>query len=484
MTTLNLSNVFTPATQPQWLASLLANMQTLGLSTTSWQSGGMARTILVGLSNVLAASDQIVSTMAQGGFLDFAASVTPDPSVTPAAVAGWLDILADSVYNVQRIGATFATGSLNVVNSSASVYGPFAPGTYHVSNPSTNATYSNVSSLTIAASVTTPAAFIADVAGSGATSAPGTITTPITALIGVTVTNLAALIGATAESNTALVARCRAKLASVSPNGPKGAYLYFATTASQLLALQPVPVSLIGGPITRALVVPNTANGIVQLYVANAGGTVHGVSQLGITNATNANPIVITSAAAHGLNNGDQVTITGVTGNTGANGTFTIGAAAGSSLTLTGSVGNGAYVSGGILEGSDLGEVDVIVQANAVPVSVTATTASAGATNVAVVCNVWVPAAQASSVAALVQTALTNYFAALPIGGLTDDAANEVPFDAVLAAIFVAGSQPPGTTTYIQQVTLTLNGGTVNITVPATNVAVLSPTPTVNVFSV
>lgn len=41
-----------------------------------------------------------------------------------------------------------------------------------------------------------------------------------------------------------------------------------------------------------------------------------------ITAATNATPIVITTTSAHGLADGDQVTITGITTNTAANGTF------------------------------------------------------------------------------------------------------------------------------------------------------------------
>ena len=42
-----------------------------------------------------------------------------------------------------------------------------------------------------------------------------------------------------------------------------------------------------------------------------------------ITNATNANPIVITSPG-HGLASGDQVQITGISGNTNANGNFRV----------------------------------------------------------------------------------------------------------------------------------------------------------------
>jgi hypothetical protein len=65
-----------------------------------------------------------------------------------------------------------------------------------------------------------------------------------------------------------------------------------------------------------------------------------------ITNATNASPIVITSNG-HKLNTGDQVYITGVGGNTNANGLWTVTFNDINSFKLNGSSGNGAYTSGG-----------------------------------------------------------------------------------------------------------------------------------------
>lgn len=67
----------------------------------------------------------------------------------------------------------------------------------------------------------------------------------------------------------------------------------------------------------------------------------------GITNATNATPIVITSASNHGLATTDRVRITGVTGNTAANGDFTITVIDPTRFSLNGSAGNGAYTGGG-----------------------------------------------------------------------------------------------------------------------------------------
>lgn len=65
-----------------------------------------------------------------------------------------------------------------------------------------------------------------------------------------------------------------------------------------------------------------------------------------ITAATNASPIVITSAS-HGLSNNDTVKIVDVLGNSNANGRWTVSSVTTNTFTLTGSAGNGAYVSGG-----------------------------------------------------------------------------------------------------------------------------------------
>lgn len=66
-----------------------------------------------------------------------------------------------------------------------------------------------------------------------------------------------------------------------------------------------------------------------------------------IIDATNAVPIVITTPAAHGLLTGAQITITGVNGNTAANGSFIITVTGANTFSLNGSAGNGAYLGGG-----------------------------------------------------------------------------------------------------------------------------------------
>lgn len=65
-----------------------------------------------------------------------------------------------------------------------------------------------------------------------------------------------------------------------------------------------------------------------------------------ITNVTTATPNVVT-VAEHGLSNGDQVQISGVTGTTTANGTWTISGVTTNTFELVGSSGGTAYAGGG-----------------------------------------------------------------------------------------------------------------------------------------
>ncbi len=66
-----------------------------------------------------------------------------------------------------------------------------------------------------------------------------------------------------------------------------------------------------------------------------------------VSSATNTSPITIVTAAPHGLVSGQIVTIIGVTGNTNANGTWPLEVTSPTSFILVGSVGNGAFISGG-----------------------------------------------------------------------------------------------------------------------------------------
>jgi hypothetical protein len=81
---------------------------------------------------------------------------------------------------------------------------------------------------------------------------------------------------------------------------------------------------------------PNGDDGSPML-IGTGEGTVN------VTNTTNATPIVVTTSAAHGYSDGDGIRIAGVTGNTAANGDWSITSASGSVFTLVDSSGNGTH---------------------------------------------------------------------------------------------------------------------------------------------
>jgi Baseplate J-like protein len=173
-----------------WLAIALTIAKTVQLPTTSWQAGAPERTILAIEAVNFASSDVNISIMAQGGFLQTAASgsvttttvdgttvtipVTPDPSnaaQNPTGAPGWLDLLTQGTYAVTRLQATAATGPLAIANTRAGTLGPYSAGTYHVANAQTGATYANESTLSI------PTSSIAGTGGQVAGVFPGIAST-------------------------------------------------------------------------------------------------------------------------------------------------------------------------------------------------------------------------------------------------------------------------------------------------------------------
>jgi hypothetical protein len=88
------------------------------------------------------------------------------------------------------------------------------------------------------------------------------------------------------------------------------------------------------------------------LYDASGGNT---SAVVAISAATNASPIVITTATqSPAFVNNDFVHVFGVGGNTAANGLWQVTAVTATSLTLVGTTGNGAYTTGGFATRADV----------------------------------------------------------------------------------------------------------------------------------
>ena len=92
--------------------------------------------------------------------------------------------------------------------------------------------------------------------------------------------------------------------------------------------------------------------------MSNGQGSAAKIDTGAITNATNATPIAVTSAN-HGLNTGTRVNVTGVTGNTAANGETTITKIDANTFSLDGTAGNGAYAGAGAWHVDGLYQVSI-----------------------------------------------------------------------------------------------------------------------------
>lgn len=81
----------------------------------------------------------------------------------------------------------------------------------------------------------------------------------------------------------------------------------------------------------------------MSLKATSLGSAGAAADLIAISGSTNATPIVITVGANSGLKTGDRLAIAGITGNTGANGEWTLEAVTATTFKLLGSVGNGTH---------------------------------------------------------------------------------------------------------------------------------------------
>jgi len=81
----------------------------------------------------------------------------------------------------------------------------------------------------------------------------------------------------------------------------------------------------------------------MALKTVSIGSAGSATAMIAISGSTNATPIVITVGANSGLKTGDRLAISGVTGNTAANGIWTLEYVTATTFKLLGSVGNGTH---------------------------------------------------------------------------------------------------------------------------------------------
>lgn len=248
---LALTDLVKEETRDEVLSTLLTIADDVDLKVTAWQPGQIIRTFLTLVAQKVADITILSKEAIKGGLLDY-------------AEGDWLTLLAKSLYRVDRLLAQFAAGtSLDATNTSDQAYA-LNPGDLIVAHAVTGKTYRNTAAIVIPAGGTLAGISIsADEAGTGSDAAPGQITALVSSLNGVTVTNTAAVLGSDEETDPELRQRCRDKLGSLSPNGPKEAYEYVAKTPA---------LAAVGVPVTRVLVRADPATGALKVFLATAAG--------------------------------------------------------------------------------------------------------------------------------------------------------------------------------------------------------------------
>jgi hypothetical protein len=499
-----------PAKADEWKARLFTNAQALKLKITAWQAGGGARTIFAVVAFALELADAAASAMVQGGFFDFAGSGTvsyTDPltkqtivqAVTPEGGPGWLDVLASSTRDVNRIEATYAGGPLAITNTSASTYGPLTSGTYHVSNPSNEQSYTTTADVTIP-----PSAVVGTVAG--ITSYFGLIEVETAAAHGLVdgdAVSIQGVIGVTPlASPTAWYVLVRdATHFTLTGSSHEGAYTSGGTVYSPTLTtVQADVVGTIGDSANAAGFAD--VNTVTQPVSSLVGVTVANLTAYRGTDLE----------SNEGLTTRARAKVKQISPK-GPSGAYEYAALSASELAplltpplVLASAVTRCFVHADAADGrvftwianssgpsspEDVVVVDAVVDAVVVPQAQTSKVLAA--TNRAVACaiTVWLPGQYISTdTQELIQRAVQSYFRTLAVGGVSDPAGtytNVVPRNVVIGVVFDVLRQNG---IPVEQLQVLLNGQpanvqlVVNTLMEVAEVAVLTPViPTVHLVT-
>lgn len=250
---LTVQQLITEPTREEVRAKIYEVLGYLGVNVTGWQSGNVLKLMIAVFTAVIVLFVRIVARANRSNFLD-------------TATGSGLTNRAKQNYNVDYIGATRATTTLTLSNTSGGIY-TLDPGELIVKDTDTYELYQNTSTFTLGALQTGLDIPIEAIeAGSASSSAAGKLTVLVTTLSGVTCTNASAAIGLDGQTADEVRQLCRDSLGRLSPHGPEAAYVYFAKIAAR------ADGSPIG--VTRVKVSPYGVP--VYVTVASAGGVVTG----------------------------------------------------------------------------------------------------------------------------------------------------------------------------------------------------------------
>lgn len=246
---LTLNDLLTLPTEDELTDSFLGLLAAAGFPVTSWQVGGVARTMARLVARGLVKVGTLVALIAKGGLNRY-------------STGEWLTQLAREVYENERLRATFAQGQVQLGLSSA-LAGPYSIAVGQLWFVWNGKRYRNTSSGTLTWPDTLVLSIKAESPGA-AYNAPDNLLTLQTPLAGMTV--LASTIstqGANEEADGALQARNSGKWGTVGPAANNDGWGAYAREASS--------------EVTRVIVLEDTpVDGAVRVVVAGTGGALSG----------------------------------------------------------------------------------------------------------------------------------------------------------------------------------------------------------------
>ncbi len=292
MTITSITELTTPRTVDAIVTSELATLATEEFPVDAWAEGGAARSLVRADATALAVVESTVADLAKGNYGD-------------TATGDWLDLLAASRFDLTRIAATYATGEVRLTVASGA--GPFTipAGGLLVSDGTLRWRSTEAIVTTISSAAVTTFTVRAEVAGEDYNAAPNTITSILSpALPGVTCNN--PVIGATStwlstsavnrEGDAALLARCRARWATLGSGFTRDAVAYWCRSAETAPG--------VNAGCTRVSFGPVPGDGTYTVYVASstgvlAGGSVTAVqTELDLRKPITDTPTVVAAASS------------------------------------------------------------------------------------------------------------------------------------------------------------------------------------------
>lgn len=223
--TYNLAQLVATQTSDQRLTELLATLTGKGYAATTWQTGGLQRTLIELFAIALARQSDVLAEITKGGYLDEAENE-------------WLTALASEVYQITRAPSVSAVYSVTLTETAGSPQS-ISTGALWVGTPD-GKRYQSLASgdgspQVVPANSQLDILVQAESPGAAYNTGAGNIIIMHTPITGVTVNNAYAnpeIAGADAEGDPSVRQRCKDKWSALGAGGNEAAYRAWATEAS------------------------------------------------------------------------------------------------------------------------------------------------------------------------------------------------------------------------------------------------------------